>query len=515
MYTIFSYEYPCSDGPSWNCSAQSITIHPYTVSTGPAVSITGSLLAIFKLFFTAELLHMIVEQTNSYAQQVMEDTQYASWMPVTEEEILAFLGFSILMGLNPLPAIRDYWKRDSTFHYAPIAERISRDRFLDLLRYLHFVDATVLPIPSHANYDRLCRVRPVIEVVRRACRETFQPGAHQAIDEAMIRFKGRSSLKQYMPMKPTKRGIKVWVRSDSVTGYVCDLEVYTGRQGDTAEVGLGGNVVRRLSRDLVGTHCHLYMDNFFSGVPLFTSLLDDGIYACGTFRTNRKWFPRELLPFTKAGLPTRGDYRWRQDGNLVATVWQDSKPVVVLSTNSNPDDTTTVRRKQKDGSVCDVVCPSVIAAYNQYMGGVDMGDQYRGYYNVRTKSQKCYRYIFWFLFEVSLLNTYILQRYSPMACKAVITYKDFRVSLAKSLIGTYNGRKRVGRPSTSARPPRRLRVSHFPQKCNTGRCHYCHTVYHKQRHTTWFCQECGRKLCHTGVPTTDCFLKFHVDNELL
>ena len=30
----------------------------------------------------------------------------------------------------------------------------------------------------------------------------------------MIKFQGRSSLKQYMPMKPTKRGIKVWVLAD-------------------------------------------------------------------------------------------------------------------------------------------------------------------------------------------------------------------------------------------------------------------------------------------------------------
>ena len=34
----------------------------------------------------------------------------------------------------------------------------------------------------------------------------------QLIDEAMITFKGRSSMKQYMPMKPTKHGFSVWVR---------------------------------------------------------------------------------------------------------------------------------------------------------------------------------------------------------------------------------------------------------------------------------------------------------------
>ena len=29
-----------------------------------------------------------------------------------------------------------------------------------------------------------------------------------------------------------------------------------------------------------------------------------------------------------------------------------------------------------------------------HMGGVDIGDQYRGYYQVRTKSRKFYGYIF-------------------------------------------------------------------------------------------------------------------------
>ena len=37
----------------------------------------------------------------------------------------------------------------------------------------------------------------------------YQPHREVAVDEAMIKFTGRSSLKQYMPMKPIKRGIKV------------------------------------------------------------------------------------------------------------------------------------------------------------------------------------------------------------------------------------------------------------------------------------------------------------------
>ena len=45
-----------------------------------------------------------------------------------EDEMKAFLGFLILMGINQLPAVKDYWKK-KYLHYSPIADRIPRDRF--------------------------------------------------------------------------------------------------------------------------------------------------------------------------------------------------------------------------------------------------------------------------------------------------------------------------------------------------------------------------------------------------
>ena len=59
-------------------------------------------------------------------------------------------------------------------------------------------------------------------------------------------------MKQYLPKKPVKRGFKVWVCADSHDGYISQFECYTGKKGDTAEVGLGRNVVIRLTQDLVG-----------------------------------------------------------------------------------------------------------------------------------------------------------------------------------------------------------------------------------------------------------------------
>ena len=122
--------------------------------------------------------------------------------------------------------------------------------------------------------DHLWKIRPVISAVVAACRTLYRPNREISIDEAMIAFKGRSLMKQYLPKKPIKRGFKVWVRADSHNGYISQFECYTGKKGDTAEVGLGGNVVIRLTRDLVGKtttftwttsfHLCLYIKAYYS-----------------------------------------------------------------------------------------------------------------------------------------------------------------------------------------------------------------------------------------------------------
>jgi len=50
------------------------------------------------------------------------------------------------------------------------------------------------------------------------------------------------------------------------------------------------------------------------------------------------------------------------------------------------------------------------------MGEVDQNDQLRKYYGVRLKSQKNYKYIFWFMLDVAITNAFILlSKYSPVS----------------------------------------------------------------------------------------------------
>ena len=139
-------------------------------------------------------------------------------------------------------------------------------------------------------HNRLGKVRPLIDHLSSKFSSLYDPSKDVAVDEAMIKFQRRSTLKQYMLMKPIKRGIKVWVLGDSANGYFSRFQVYTGRQ-ENREVGLGAHGVKTLNSDL---NHHVYFDNFFTSAQLLEQLQEDGIYSCGTARKDRRGFPPAL-----------------------------------------------------------------------------------------------------------------------------------------------------------------------------------------------------------------------------
>ena len=106
--------------------------------------------------------------------------------------------------------------------------------------------------------------------------------------------------------------------------------------------------------------------------------------------------------FTQLVYTFRGDSLTVQKGKVTASAWMDRKTVMVMFTNCQPNDTGSVLRRQLDGSRLPVPCPVSIISYNKFMGGVDRGDQLRGYYSCRTKSRKFYKYIFTFLLDVAI-----------------------------------------------------------------------------------------------------------------
>ncbi|CAG5054386.1 unnamed protein product [Parnassius apollo] len=133
------------------------------------------------------------------------------------------------MGIHVLPNISLNWSSDPMFRVAEIANVMTVKRFKKVLANLHLNDNSQVPKRGEEGYDKLYKIRPMIKILNTAFQSGGVCSSSQSIDECMIKFKGRSTLKQYMPKKPIKRGFKVWSRCDSLTGYLYQFEIYTGK----------------------------------------------------------------------------------------------------------------------------------------------------------------------------------------------------------------------------------------------------------------------------------------------
>ena len=156
-YNIKSYF--CS-GSDWSEELHGVTPRQFVEPVGPSKILPPTVLGIFRLFFTTSLVGLIVRETNEYARLVLGERAQEKWTDVTEEDIWAFLGFALLMGINRLPQLHLYWNTNPAFHYLPIAERITRDRFMSIWRFLHFTSNTPSctsssPSGSICTQDRL------------------------------------------------------------------------------------------------------------------------------------------------------------------------------------------------------------------------------------------------------------------------------------------------------------------------------------------------------------------------
>ena len=222
----------------WSSSLEPLTVAPFSENVGPTFSVPSSPKAVLNHFLTDSICEMVVTQSNLFAQQVMGEEKYAAWEKITVDELRAFFGLRILMGIVKFPAMAMYWSKDTALNQPEITSRISRNRFQDLTRYLHFANSSTLPERGQSGHDRLGKVRPIINALQERFLLNYSPNRDQAVDEAMLPFQGRSSLKQYLPAKHVKRGIKYGAEPTHTT-------VTCGRSpSGNREVNLGGRVAR-------------------------------------------------------------------------------------------------------------------------------------------------------------------------------------------------------------------------------------------------------------------------------
>lgn len=250
-------------------------------------------LEIFEHFLPTDFVEEIVNQTNNYYQYVINKNPASAlknYRPTDVNEMYTFFGVCLLMPLTKKHRLQDYWTKEFIIETPIFGQVMSRDRYFQILRFLHFCDNDNID-----KNDRLYKIRCVVDHYKNSFKNSLYPFQNLVIDESLMLFKGRISFRQYIPSKRHRFGIKFFVLVDCETGYILDYIIYTGSATEIREIdekfGKSGNIVLTLTENYWNKGHRLYTDNWYTSPLLFQFLFEKKINCCGTVKANRKFMP--------------------------------------------------------------------------------------------------------------------------------------------------------------------------------------------------------------------------------
>ena len=110
-------------------------------SEAPHINKDRSQVSVLMLFFT-EIFHLLMEQTNVYYQQHLDEQARPSrWLPHNIlSDLMTFIALALQMGHEIRDTLLDYWSRFRQLHTLFCDQTLTRDRFLHILHFLHFAE---------------------------------------------------------------------------------------------------------------------------------------------------------------------------------------------------------------------------------------------------------------------------------------------------------------------------------------------------------------------------------------
>ena len=299
-----------------------------------------------------------------------------------------------------------------------------------------------------------------------------------------------------MPNKPITQGYKIYGIADH--GYLYNF-LWSSREKGLQDMILQPNLtktgclVKNLALSLPRRHLSIYMDNYFTSIPLFSELRACQFGATGTTRPHKE-FPLALKEL-KDRFPNKLSWNTllaKVVDNTLCLAWQDNNIVLALSNihtvhNTNdfrdkvrkrPAKTSTnariVRAVFNQEPTKELQIPRFIDDYNQYMGGVDLANQFRESYETHKATQRNWWPLFYWLIDVACINAYRLHQLHQ---EKPFTHLEFRIQLANRLLGYSSKAKltslRIGLGGQRVFGPELQHLHYWEKRTIQGTCAWC------------------------------------------
>ncbi|KRX60066.1 PiggyBac transposable element-derived protein 4 [Trichinella sp. T9] len=265
-----SKEFTCKSGRVWTTSVPSATqtrshnavrqMSAVLRTTASGIQCPGDAL---KLLITFAMVNLIVQNTNKIENVRREWNEkhpdaMKSWKPTDEKEIYAFIGLLLISGVfkSSDKSVSDLWSLNNG---RPIFQTVmTENRFKDLLKFCRFDDNSTRA--ARLKCDKPAAFRNMWTLFQTNLKNICTPSAFLTVDEQLVSTRARSSLRQYMPCKPGKYGIKILWCCDAETSYPLAGEICAGKQpGKTGRMNVA-NLGKRSVRPWCGKGRNITMD---------------------------------------------------------------------------------------------------------------------------------------------------------------------------------------------------------------------------------------------------------------
>ncbi|CAI5677988.1 unnamed protein product [Oreochromis niloticus] len=253
----------------------------------------------FMAYFPPEIEDSVIAMTNLEADR--RRPAIDGWKRMGRFEFRAYVGLLVLAGVyrSPGEACESLWDAESSRSVFRAAMPLKTFRaYSSVLRFDNREARRAVRGEGGGGggYDKLAPIRAMWDEGCARLPAMYRPGPEVTVDERLVPFRGRCPFRQYMPNKPARYGIKIWVACDARSSYAWKMQVYTGKPDKRGppEKHLAARVVLDLTEGLTPGR-NVTCDNFFTSRELADRLFRErGHTVLGTLRANRPEIPREL-----------------------------------------------------------------------------------------------------------------------------------------------------------------------------------------------------------------------------
>ena len=132
---------------------------------------------------------------------------------------------------------------------------------------LHYCDESIAKPRDHIDYDRLYKIRSLLDTLKASFQQYYNPACELSADECMIAFQGRWGGRQYHRRKPIQWGVKVWMVTDAKTTFNYNFDVYSGKDPNFEHLenfGVATGAIIRLTQNLHGKGHIVFTDCYYT-----------------------------------------------------------------------------------------------------------------------------------------------------------------------------------------------------------------------------------------------------------